>query len=358
MKVIIISPSLNTAENVSGVSSVTRFVIENNPMHQYTHFELGKKDSEKGGWRRIGATLRKLKEWKKLLSESKEPLIHYNFPLSAPSILRDPLFIKMARKMGCKMVIHVHGGVFLNAEKIPFILNSILKWVFDTDEPIIVLSEVEKQKLITRYGDRNIIVLPNCIDLKEANTFERTDCDEPLHMGYLGRIAETKGMWELLSACKKMKENGTAFHLSIAGKEELPGQFVPLFEKEIGENFTYCGVVSGKEKDKFLRSINTFVLPSYFEGLPISLLESMSYGCVPIVTPVGSIPTVVSNGETGIFIKMQDADSIVKAVENVNADKVMMRKISMQAKQKIFEDFNPTFYINKLNAIYSQANHM
>lgn len=52
-KVIITSPSLNPKENVSGVSSVARFIIDNNPNYKYLHFELGKKDKEKGGWHRI-----------------------------------------------------------------------------------------------------------------------------------------------------------------------------------------------------------------------------------------------------------------------------------------------------------------
>ena len=49
MQIIIVSPSLDPTKNVSGVSSVTRFIIENNTSHNYVHFELGRKDGEKGG---------------------------------------------------------------------------------------------------------------------------------------------------------------------------------------------------------------------------------------------------------------------------------------------------------------------
>ena len=113
MDIIITSPSLNPKENVSGISSVTQFIISNNWKQNYLHFELGKKDWDKGGWHRIPALIKKYKEWKKMLALHPDAIIHYNFPLSKPSLLRDPCFMRYAWKKGRKMVVHVHGGLFL-----------------------------------------------------------------------------------------------------------------------------------------------------------------------------------------------------------------------------------------------------
>lgn len=373
-EIIITSPSLNPKENVSGISSVTKFIIDNNPKVQYLHFELGKKDKEKGGWHRIGALLGRYRDWKKMLAKHPDAIIHYNFPLSKPSILRDPWFIRYAILHQRKMVVHVHGGLFLTAPKIPFYLERIMRWVFGQELPFIVLSGMERDILVERFGAKVVYSLPNCVDLKDAEAYAKKneeaslsetqlrDSDiasshhraimQPLRIGYLGRIEPNKGMTELLIACLRLKKEGLPFQLVIAGKEQTEGEYLPQFDQWLGDSFEYVGLVSGQAKCNFLRSLDAFVLPTYFEGLPMSLLESMSYGKAPIVTPVGSIPQVVRDGENGIFVKDHDVDSIVDAIKRLSDDRVLLRKLGEEARKTIFSQFSPKKYIEKLNDIY------
>ena len=138
----------------------------------------------------------------------------------------------------------------------------------------------------------------------------------------------------------------------IAGKEQTEGEYLPQFDQWLGDSFEYVGLVSGQTKCDFLRSLDAFVLPTYFEGLPMSLLESMSYGKAPIVTPVGSIPQVVKDGENGIFVKDHDVDSIVDAIKRLSEDRTLLRKLGEEARKTIFSQFSPNKYIEKLNDIY------
>ena len=117
MKIIVVAPSLDPSKNVSGISSVTKFIISNNKEKEYIHFELGRKDNEKGGIFRIFSILKNMREWKKMLNKERDAIIHYNFPLSKSSILRDPLFMGIALQQKRKMVVHIHGGVFLTHYK-------------------------------------------------------------------------------------------------------------------------------------------------------------------------------------------------------------------------------------------------
>lgn len=355
MQVIIVSPSLDPTQNVSGISAVTQFIIDNNNQVEYIHFELGRKDNERGGWHRIPSIYRKLKEWRLLLKQYPDALIHYNFPLSKPSILRDPMFIRIARKMGRKMLIHIHGGIFLTSPHVPGYLNRILKWVFQGDEPFVVLSEGEKESLQSRYSCKDVHVLPNCIDLTDAKEYVRSYPPSlPIRLGYIGRIAKTKGMTELLEACKVMKERNVPFVLEIAGKEEIENEYLPLFKKGLGDNFVYTGVVSGQEKAEFLKRLDVFVLPTYFEGLPISLLECMSYGCVSMATPVGAIPTVMIGNVNGLFVPLHDASSIVSGVEALLNDEPLYERLSLAARQTVFDKFSPSKYVEELNMIYDR----
>lgn len=354
LKAIITSPSLDPTQNVSGISTVTQFIIDNNTMVDYVHFELGRKDKEKGGWRRIPAILGRLRDWRKMLKRHPNAIIHYNFPLSTPSILRDSLFMFVARRLRRKMLIHVHGGVFLTSSFTPWILERIMLWVFADKNPVIVLSESERNALQGRFRCNNIHVLPNCIDLSVASKFKREFADAILEVGYLGRIAASKGMTELLEACKELKQQHIPFRLHIAGKEEIEGQYLPAFKEALGDNFVYEGIVSGDQKTAFLQQIDTFILPSYFEGLPMSLLEAMSFASVPITTMVGSIASIVEDGQNGIAITTHTVPAIVDAVKHLLADNVKRRALSTMAKQTIFSRFSPEEYTAKLNSIYNQ----
>lgn len=356
MNIIITSPSLDPSQNVSGISSVTQFIIDNNKEEKYIHFELGRKDNEKGGISRILPIIKNILKWNKLLSKYPQTIIHYNFPLSKASILRDPLFIWIAQIKKHKMVIHVHGGVFLTAPHIPAYLNIILRKIFSLPIPFIVLSELEKKILKDKFRCYNISVLPNCVDLKDAIPFQRIPNDkDTLVIGYLGRIAETKGMSYLLEACVKLKEKKIPFILKLAGKEEVKDQYLPLFKEKLGNQFIYEGVVFGDKKTSFLKSLDIFILPSFFEGLPMSLIECMSFGVVPITTNVGSIGEIVENENNGLFIPVKDSTTIAQQIEKINTNRDLLHNLSQNAKNHIINHFSAQQYIITLNNIYTST---
>lgn len=358
MQIIIVSPSLDPTKNVSGVSSVTKFIIENNPYHNYMHFELGRRDGEKGGFFRICSIIRQFKEWRCLLKKYPNAIVHYNFPLEKPSILRDTPFMHAALKNGNKMVIHIHGGVYLTSESIPFPFRQILKHVFSWEVPFIMLSENEAKTLQNKFHARHVISLPNCINLTDAKTYERKnkDASSPLTLGYLGRIAKTKGMDYLLEACCILKERNIPFLLKLAGAEEIEGQYIPQFNELLGNQFEYSGIVSGENKKEFLQSLDALIMPTFFEGLPMSLLECMSFGVVPVITPVGSIPTVVFDQQNGLFIKIKDSESIVKAITYLHNNRDYLIQMSQSSRNFIFEHFDPVTYIESLNNLYQAIN--
>lgn len=84
----------------------------------------------------------------------------------------------------------------------------------------------------------------------------------------------------------------------------------------------------------------------------MSLLECMSYGAVPVVTPVGSIPQVVTDGENGLFVRSHDSNTIVEAVGRLNDDRALLRTLGRAAQQTIFSQYNPQRYVDELNLIY------
>lgn len=354
MEVIITAPSLDPSENVSGVSAVANFIIGNNKKCHYLHFEMGKKDGEKGGVRRVMSLIKAFFLWREVLREKPKAIVHYNFPLSTRAIFRDSLFIREAIRKKHRVLVHIHGGLYLTAEKIPVVQKKILKWVFSQDVPFLVLSDKEKEMVTKRFGAQRVTVLPNCVDLQDAAAFERQKKaeTEPLTIGYLGRIEYNKGMAELLAACRRLRDEGVDFRMVMAGMEQGTEAFVSQFEKALGNRFRYVGVVSGKVKSDFFKQIDVFAMPTYFEGLPMSLLESMSYGVVPVVTPVGSIPQVVTDGKNGILVGVRQVEPLADAIRRLATDREQTLNMGREAKETIFSDFSPKHYVEQLNQVY------
>ena len=390
--VLIVAPSLDLATNVSGVSAVANFIIEHNTECEYVHFLQGRSDGERGALNRIIRIWRNYRAWKRIINENEtlrydtrgyengnengngsgKVVIHYNYPLDAASIVRDFFFMKVAHQRGLPMVIHIHGGLYLFKEKQPFLIKRILSEVFSWENPFIVLSDKEREQIKRLYGTKNVAVLPNCVTVPTYNDTRSYDNDtlrydnengngndnengNGLQMLYLGRIEPNKGMDYLLEAMRILKEEGRAFTLHFAGVEQGKNGYIERFQSLLGERFIYEGVVSGDQKTNLFKRCHVFVLPSFYEGLPISLLETMSYGLVPVVTDVGSIGEYVKDEENGLLLKVKDSQSIVEAIDKLGSDGKLLQRLSKNARQTISERFNPADYIKKLNSIYAQA---
>ena len=424
-QVLIVAPSLDLATNVSGVSAVTNFIIDHNKECEYTHFLQGKSDGESGALKRIVRIWRNYRKWKGNVLRKRSDqgradvdvhvdvhvdvdvhvnrIIHYNFPLDAFSIVRDYFFMRAAYRRRKRMVIHVHGGLYLFKEQKPWVIRHLLNEVFSWDCPFIVLSNREKEQIQRLYGTKNVTVLPNCVEgpedveaspdpipeqssptrslsegggmAYETRGYEnknenknkngrsaRSDASlaknenesvNGIDMLYLGRIEKNKGMDYLLEAMRELKTKGAQVTLHFAGIEQGKNGYIGRFQELLGDSFVYEGVVAGDQKAALFRRCQVFVLPSLYEGLPISLLETMSYGLVPVVTDVGSITEYVDDGVNGLLIKTRDSASIIAAVDRLLHDRATLQKMSAAARQTIVTRLQPTKYIEQLNRIYS-----
>jgi glycosyltransferase involved in cell wall biosynthesis len=353
--IIITAPSLNTKENVSGISSVTNFIIDNNSSCVYTHFEVGRKDGEK---RNIGWFFKLVKlifSWMFTVASKKIVLIHFNFALNKASIIRDAPLIYIARLLQKKMVIHLHGGEYLTKTEIPGAIRFILKPLFSGKNPVMVLSPIEKEALIEKYAAKNVYVLPNCVDLAEAINFKRTYNNGPLGILFLGRIEVAKGLESIYKGLAILKQKQVPFNFFLAGKGADEKEYIEKFGTLLNGQFHFKSVVSGIDKTNLLKISDVFLLPSLSEGLPMSLLESMSFGIVPVVTSVGSMKYVVENEQNGIILQNDPGGEIAAAIEKFAGDNSSLQRLSINAGEFIFKNYNPAVYVADLNRIYNAA---
>jgi glycosyltransferase involved in cell wall biosynthesis len=352
MKIIITSPSLNVNTNVSGVSAVTNFIIKLNTQHEYIHFEIGKKDAQGRGLVWFLNLLRMYCQWFYLMCTTRH-FIHFNFPVDKRSVMRDVPLMVLAKIFRKRLVIHLHGGEYLLSDNVPGWIKFMIKMALKGHHPIICLSIAEKRVVTTKFGATNAIELPNAIDLTDAEDFHREIADDELPtLLFLGRIHLDKGIAYIYDALATLKQQGIKLKFVMAGKGPVQDEYDAKFRELLGDNYEFRGIVSGASKTAAFKQCNIFLLPSFWEGLPIALLEAMSFGLVPVTTDVGAMKTVVVNETSGLIVETYSAASIADAVKKLSANNNMMRKISANARKLVFTAYNPHKYIDTLNKIY------
>ena len=352
MKIIITSPSLNVNTNVSGVSAVTNFIIGFNPTHQYIHFEVGKKDAEGRGAGRIWGLFKMYVKWFYLMVTTRH-FIHFNFPVDKRSIIRDVPMIALAKLLGKRMLVHLHGGEFLLDEGIPGWTKAMIRAALAGRRPVVCLSAQEQEYVTTKFNCSNAVALPNAIDLTEAGQFSRIydDAEVPTIL-FIGRIHPDKGLAYIYPALQLLKEQGLNFKFVLAGRGPLQKEYDAKFRSLLGAQYEFKGVLSGQSKIDAFKQCNIFLLPSFWEGLPVALLEAMSFGLVPVTTNAGAMGSVVITGTNGIVVEMRSASAIAEAIKHLAADRQGMKTMSINARELIFTAYNPQKYIEQLNAIY------
>jgi glycosyltransferase involved in cell wall biosynthesis len=161
----------------------------------------------------------------------------------------------------------------------------------------------------------------------------------PIRYLFLSRLHYKKNLVALASAwLQSGLNNNSAYELLIAGPDEGELQrLTPLLQQSV--NMKYIGSVYGEKKKELFTQCMYYVLPSFSEGLPTSLLEAMSYGLVPIVTEGCNLPEVF-NLQLGVKINT-DIAAIVKALQDTSVwDVERVTKTGLKAKSFIKNNFS------------------
>jgi glycosyltransferase involved in cell wall biosynthesis len=171
----------------------------------------------------------------------------------------------------------------------------------------------------------------------------------PVQLLFLGEIGPRKGVFDLLQAMALLQgaAPGKA-RLEIGGNKNEEALEEAIRSQELADCVHFNGFVAGDRKKELLNRAEVFVLPSYHEGLPVSILEAMSYGCAIISTPVGGIPEVVR--ENGILVRPGDVEGIAAAIARC-ADESVCRRMGLSSLE-IVKDYYPEAVMVRLKQIY------
>lgn len=266
---------------------------------------------------------------------------------------RKKLFVKIAKRFGKKVVWHMHASQFVPFYEGRKDKEDIVRGLNMADT-LIVLSKYYRE-FYTSIGVKpeKIVILDNLVPKPQARVSGEgvTVNEKRLHLLFLGEISHRKGAFDMVQAVKEHPELKDKVEIRIGGNGETEKLMEAIREAGLEECVKFEGWVGGEKKIQLLNWADVYILPSFNEGLPISILEALSYNCPIISTPVGGIPEVVLENN-GILVEPGNTEEIAKAMAYYveHPEKV---KEHGAVSGKIIKRYYPEAVFAKLREIYA-----
>ena len=274
--------------------------------------------------------------------------IHSSF---GPSFYRKMPFIYMACFRGVPVINHIHGAEFET-----FYLKASdrkkrrIRKVYGKCTMLIALSEEWKRNLESVVSPEKITVIENYCKIPDLSGTEKKK-----QILFLGEIGKRKGCYDIPEIYGRVLEKGERLPLIMAGDGEL-AEVKKLFEdRDLLESVSFPGWVRGADKDKCLKESGIFLFPSYYEGMPMAVLEAMAYGMAIVTTRVGGIPHLLEDGGSGYLCEPGDIEGLSKRLLELSKDGDKRRKMGERARQKAIEEYSMESHMKKLMDLYGRV---
>ena len=256
-----------------------------------------------------------------------------------------------------KIIVTIHGLDWQRAKWGGFATKVIKfgeKIAVKYAHEIIVLSKNVQNYFKDTY-DRNTVFIPNGVNkpkiVKAEQISKKYGLNKDDYILYLGRIVPEKGIHYLIDAFKKVKTNKK---LVIAGgASDTDDYYTKLKEttKDI-DNIIFTGFVQGKELDELYSNSYIYCLPSDLEGMPLSLLEAMSYENCCVTSDIEECAEVLE--DKGVTFKKSNVKDLIKVLQNLCDDEKLVQKYKKNAQQFILKKYNWNNIVKQTLALYEK----
>jgi glycosyltransferase involved in cell wall biosynthesis len=285
----------------------------------------------------------------------KRPALVYVHLGSNASLYRESVFIFLAKLFGKKTVAHFHAGDIDNY--FPFqsrLGQKFIRAALNLSDKLIAVSQESARQLRDLTGSTNVSVIPNAIDtsiFRRDFSAENKRDDQAIRLLFVGAIGKLKGERDLIEALAILRERKPEINIKVSflgyGAENLKDF---CNESGINEFVEHLGAVSMTERIGFYRKADVFVLPTYAEAMPMSVIEAMAAGLAIITTNVGGIPELIEDGADGILFSPGDVSGLAEKILFLLENENIRINIGRKAREKARAQMDFKAYAEKLRA--------
>jgi glycosyltransferase involved in cell wall biosynthesis len=261
-----------------------------------------------------------------------------------------------AKRASARHVITMHGGLYYAAA---WRRRAALRWATRRSAALVGVSDATASALqrILGIDKSKLHVVPNGIPLR-TGVRAKLRSELGLAPGELlivsvGNLYPVKGHAVLIDALAKLRER-TGWRLAIAGRGEEEARLrAQAATAGIGDRVHLLGFRD--DVADILAAADLFTMPSLSEGLPLALVEAMSFGLPVVVTGVGGVPEVVTDGAEGILVPPSDAGALAAALGALLADAPRRQKMGEAARTRALRDYALSTMADRYERLYRGA---
>ena len=288
--------------------------------------------------------------WK---ASRRAQIVHQHSALvPAVTMVRAGLLALAARLRGRRVIMHVHSGqvelwITTRARRL------LARLALAPAHRVVTMSNPSGDALAAAIGRERVTIVDNWVDLEE---FRPTDpVHSPPRIFYAGLLTPRKGVGDLLRASASLSERGVDHELVLAGGTPDEG---PEAEREVrtihAPAARFIGALPHERIAAELAAADVFCLPSWFEAMPLSILEAMAGGLPVVASDVGDIPRVVEHGVTGSLVPAKRPVELAAALEALLRDPETRRRMGAAGRRRVEERFTEQRAVGALDALYRQ----
>lgn len=254
-----------------------------------------------------------------------------------------------------KIIVHMHGAEFKEYfNQGNFIRKKLIKNMLIGSHKVIVLGD-SWNKFVKNIDEKiNTIILRNAVDIQNKIAEYK---DNNVNILFLAVLIERKGIFdlvhiaELLTKDNDLKRYNIKFLIAGSGKDEDVMK-EKIRNHNLQDYFKFEGWVDKEQKEELFIKSQIYILPSYNEGLPVSILEAMSYGLPIITTNVGSIEDAVEHGVNGFVTDCGDSVKMYKYIKKCIINHEMWKDFSIKSKDIIENFYSADKYFISIENLY------
>ncbi|MFH1544988.1 MAG: glycosyltransferase family 4 protein [archaeon] len=267
-------------------------------------------------------------------------LIHAHYPLTAIPFL------------GLKPLIYTEHnwynlpGMDFHRTFFTRFFDSTQKKVYEKADRIIALSSEIKKIIESKTNPEKVVLIPNFVNTKKFSPSKKI----PNRIIFVGRLEKEKGIDLLLNALKGEKD----YELCIIGEGSEKKNLQELASKN-KVNATFKGLIPHSALNKEFASASIFVLPSFFEVMPVVVLEALSSGCAVIASDAFGIRDEIENEKDGLVFKKGNLQQLKEKLNLLLKDENRVKLLGRNAREKALKEFDVQIIAEKTEKLYREV---
>jgi len=256
------------------------------------------------------------------------------------------IFPMLALKLLRKKVILMPGGIAtkgysIRKDTISRPVSVLVNLTSSLANKLILYSRrLVQEGTFARYQHKTIIAHEHFVDFTKFVVKKKIN-ERANVVGYIGRFSEEKGILNLVKSIPIVLKRRKDFRFMLCGDGKLSDEIRDIIRYEGLEAYVkLTGWISYEDVPNDLNDLKLLILPSYSEGLPNIMLEAMACETPVLATPVGAIPDIIRDGETGFLLKSNDPKYIAEKIVDLLNKPELLEKVSKNAYKWVRENFS------------------